>query len=245
LAENAGLAFVGERLAAAARIPPQLAERMLESRNPHGKPNADVVRRLVTATDPRRPGFHWQIDFPAEMSEREASLYEQPFHHLFRTLRPKRDGWWRNAHADQALRAALARRERYLAAPIDSEPPAFAWFDATIIPDETLLAVARDDDFIYGILQSRVFASWWHRMHSCRSPTLAFESFPFPWPPGTPLHALSAVQEEQRHAVARAVRAGDNARLHEVVSAAYGWPADLDADVWLDQLSQLNASRAG
>lgn len=245
LAENAGLAFVGERMAAAACIPPKLAERMLGTRNPHGKPNADVVRRLVTAADPRHADFHWQIDFPAGMSEREASLYEHPFHHLYRTLRPNRDGWWQNVHANQALRAALARRERFLATPIGHDPPEFAWFDATVIPDDTLVVVARDDDFTSGVLQSRTFAAWWHRMHSRRSPTLALDSFPFPWPPGTPLHALTVAQEEHRHAIARASRGGDAGPLNEAVGAAYGWPPDLDDDDLFERLAQLNSARAG
>lgn len=245
LAENAGLAFVGERMVAAACIPPQLAERMLGTRNPHGKPNADVVRRLATAANPRHPEFRWLIDFPADMGEREASLYEHPFHHLYRTLRPTRDGWWRNIHAKSGLRAALARRERYLAAPLGGDPPDFAWFDATIIPDDTLLAVARDDDFAHGVLKSREFAAWWRRVHSRRSPTLALGSFPFPWSPGTPLHALTATQEEWRHAIARAIRAGDAGGLNQAVSAAYGWPADLDEDACFERLARLNAMRAG
>ena len=91
LPENAGLACVGERVALTASIPPKMAERMLGTRNPHGKSNADVLRQLATATDPRRPTIHWLIDFPAHMGEREASLYEHPFHHLHRAMRPKHD----------------------------------------------------------------------------------------------------------------------------------------------------------
>lgn len=109
----------------------------------------------------------------------------------------------------------------------------------------TSAAVARDDDFAHGLLRSRAFAAWWHRMHSRRSPTLAFDSFPFPWRPDTPLHALSAAQEEQRHFIARASRAGDADQLHAAVSAAYGWPASLDDAAMLERLSHLNATRAG
>jgi len=245
LPENAGFIFVGERVALTASIPPKMAERMLGTRNPHGKPNADVLRRLVSAADPRRPALHWQVDFPREMGEREASLYEHPFHHLHRTMRPTRDGWWVNPHADARLRATLARRERYLATPLGADPPVFLWFESSIIPDETLVAVARDDDFTHGVLAARPLALWWRRHHSRRTPTLALSSYPFPWPPATGLGALTAAQEEQRHAIARAARGTDAEQLNAAVASAYGWPAGLADDELLLRLGDLNRARAG
>jgi hypothetical protein len=244
LPENAGLAYQGERVALTASIPPKLAERMLGTRNPHGKPNADVLRQLVTAADPRRPAIHWLVDFPPGMDERQASLYEHPFHHLYRAMRPTRDRWWVNSHADENLRRALTRRERYLATPIGAEPPAWLWFDSAIIPDDTLIAVARDDDFTHGILAARPFALWWRHVHSRRNPTLAMASYPFPWPPDTGLSALTAAQEEQRHSVARAARAGNAETLNAAVAAAYGWPAGLDDEAILVSLGDLNRTRA-
>lgn len=243
LTENAGLAFAGERLAPSAGLPAKTAERYLGARNPHGKSNADVLRRLATADDPRHPRLHWQIDFPADLDEREASLYEQPFRHLTRQARPGRAGGWCNPHADSRLRAALARRERYLATPVGADPPDFRWFESSLIPGDTLVAVARDDDFTHGILQSRGFALWWHRHHSRRAPTLAIASYPFPWPPATALSALNARQEEQRHAVARAARGNDAPQLDAAVSAAYGWPPGLADAELLERLSDLNRQR--
>ena len=230
LLENAGLAFLGERVALAALISPKMAERMLRTRNPHGKSNADVLRRLATAASSLRPGARWQVDFPADMDEHEASLYEHPYHHLYHTVRPTSDRWWVSPHADNRLRAALAKRERYLATPRSASPPDFRWFEATLIPDDTLLAVARDDDFTHGVLQSRPFALWWRRFHSCRTPVRAVESFPFPWPPATTLSALTTAQEEHRHAVAR----------------AYGCPADDPGDDdLLAFMVNLNRQRPG
>lgn len=244
LSENAGLACAGERVSLTASIPPQLAERMLGIRNPHGKPNADVLRRLATATDSRRPTLlHWFIDFPAHMGEREASLYEHPFHQLFRSMRPTRYRWWVNLHADERLRAILARRERYLATPVGAEPLVWMWFDSAIIPDDTLLAVARDDDFAHGILAARPFAVWWRKFHSRRTPALAVSSYPFPWPPGSGLSALSSAQEEHRHTVAKTARRGDLAALNAAVAAAYGCPADLDDPTLLARLGKLNRER--
>jgi hypothetical protein len=244
LTENEGMSMVGERVALTASIPPKLAERMLGTRNPHGRPNADVLRQLVTAADPRRPTVHWLVDFPPHMGEREASLYEHPFHHLYRAIRPTGGRWWVNPHANERLRAAIARRTRYLAAPIGSDPPAWTWFDAGIIPDDTLIAVTHDDDFTHGILSARPFALWWQQNHSRRTPTRAVSSYPFPWAPGTGLSALSAAQEEQRHAIARAARGNDAAALNAAVHVAYGWPSSLDDDEILARLGDLNRTRA-
>jgi hypothetical protein len=244
LSENAGLFFAGERVALTAAIPPKMAERMLGTRNPHGRPNADVVRQVASAAHRQRPAVHWQIDFPPEMGEREASLYEHPFHHLHRAAPPRRERWWVNPYANARLRATLARRERYLATPVGADPPEFTWFESSVIPDDTLIAVARDDDFTHGVFQSRSFALWWRNFHSRRTPTLALESFPFPWPPATGLSALTAAQEEQRHAVARAARGTDAEALNSAVSAAYGWAADLPGDELLTRLLDLNRQRA-
>ena len=243
LPENDGLFFLGERVAMTASIPAKMAERMLGTRNPHGRPNADVLRQVVSAANRHRPNVHWQIDFPQQMGEREASLYEHPFHHLHRAAPPTRHQWWVNPHANARLRAALARRERYLAMPVGADPPAFIWFESAIIPDDTLIAVARDDDFTHGILLARPFALWWRQYHSRRTPTLALHSYPFPWPPATGLSGLTAAQEEQRHAVARAARGTDPDQLNTAVAAAYGWPADLPDDELPLRLGDLNRTR--
>lgn len=243
LPENAGLAYMGERVARGLSIPDAMADRMLRTPNRNGRPNADVVRQVVGVAVRHRLSRHWQVDFPAHMGEHEAACYEHPYHHLHRTLRPDRDGWWINPHADSRLRTAIARRERFLATAFGASPPEFAWFESSVIPDDTLLAVARDDDFTHGVLQSRAFVLWWQEVHSRRTPTLAVDSYPFPWPPATELNALTAAQEEHRHAVARAARGTDAGQLNRAVSAAYGWPADLDDAALLEKLAELNRAR--
>jgi len=243
LPDNAGLAYIGERVARLASIPDAMATRMLRTPNRNGRPNSDVVRQVVGAAVRHRLSRHWQIDFPPHMSEHEASFYEHPYHHLQRTTRPERDGWWINPHADARLRAVLGRRERFLATPLGVNPPEFTWFESSVIPDDTLLAVARDDDFTHGVLQSRAFALWWNEVNSRRNPTLAVDSFPFPWPPSTELNALTAAQEEHRHAIARAARGTDAGQLNTAVAAAYGWPADLDDAALLEELTKRNRER--
>ena len=244
LEENSGLAFVGERVAAGCALPASLAGRLLNARNPHGKPNTDVLRQLANSANFRQPNLPWQIDFPRALGEREASLYELPFQYLGRNVRADRAHWWVNPHAAAHLRTALARHDRYLATALGANPPEFTWLDSSIIPDDTLLVIARDDDFTHGVLQSRPFALWWGQLHSRRTPTLSVDSFPFPWPPGTGLSTLTAPQEEQRHAVARATRGGPAEQINPAVAAAYGWPAGLTDSEQLVRLQDLNHRRA-
>ncbi len=244
LAENSGLAFVGEPVTAAGTLTAKSAAQMLGARNPHGKPNADVLRQVVNAANLHRPSRPWRIDFPAGLGEAEASLYELPFQQLRRLVGPDRDRWWVNPRADDRLRTALARRDRYLVTPLGARSPEFTWIESSVVPDETLLVVPRDDDFTHGVLQSRRFALWWRVVHSDRTPTLAIDSFPFPWPPSTTLNALTSTQEGHRHAVARAARSGDQEQVNSSVTAAYGWPACITDGEWLTRLQELNRRRA-
>jgi hypothetical protein len=44
------------------------------------------------------------------------------------------------------------------------------------------------------------------------TPTTCFETFPFPWPPGTPLGKLTRAQDDHRTVIAQAARALDAQR---------------------------------
>ncbi len=230
--ENAGLTFVGEPQRQAARLAASEAQRLLAARNPNGRTNEDVVRRTMSAGQGRlREG--WMVDFPPDWHADEAALHEAPFAWLARQSEN-----WRSPHTQPQLRAALAKHERALATPLHGAKPAFAWFEATALPDDSLLVVVRSDDFAHAVLSSRPFALWWRAVRTADQPTLAVDSFPWPWPPTTPLSALSREQEEQRHTLARAARSNDEESRETALAQAYGWPVDLsEAEV----LSRLRA----
>jgi hypothetical protein len=245
LPENSSLAFAGERVRAAAAIPEALARRMLGTRNPHGRPSDEVVRRFVSAPTPRALREQWMVDFPPGMDEREAMLFVMPYEHLRRALGQATQGpWWMNPHARRDLRAALARVGRYLAAPAGG-PPEFRWVESDLLPDDSLVVVARDDDWIAAVLASRAFALWWERHHTRRDPARNIATFPFPWAPDTSLNALSREREEARFALARAARGGDREAVESAVAAAYGWAADADDATLLARLAALHRERAG
>jgi hypothetical protein len=235
LPENAGLAFLGEAAWPTAQLTDREAQKLLAATNACGRPNIDVLRGRLAVVD-GEPVESCQLDFPAHFTAQEAALYEQPF-----ALLQKRAGTWVNLHANPALRRALARVSRWLALPADADAPDWRWIEEELLPDASLLVVARDDDFTHGVLSSQPFALWW-RQHRAQ-PVLAVESFPFPWPPATPLSGLSKTQEEQRHTIVRATRGGDAGALNAAVLAAYGWPVDLNEAELLEKLAALNRVR--
>jgi hypothetical protein len=240
LLENTGLAFPGEAAWSPALLTEREAQKFIRAANACGRPNTDVLRRRLAVVD-GEPVEGWQIDFPAHFTTQEAALYEQPF-----ALLQKRSGnVWLNPHTDSALRRALARVSRWLAMPASAVAPDWRWIEDDLLPDATLLVVARDDDFTHGVLRSSPFSAWWHIHQGSMAPDRIVESFPFPWPPATALSALTAVQEEQRHAIARAARNGNVEQLNFAVFAAYGWPADMPTDALLGAVGALALRRPG
>ena len=125
-----------------------------------------------------------------------------------------------------------------------AQTPDWVWVEDELLPDASLVVVAREDDFTHGVLSSAVFAAWFNAFRRTLPLEHIVESFPFPWPPATTLNALTAAQEESRHAVARAVRAGNFAHLNEAVAQAYGWTTNLSDDEVLERLRAIHRSRA-
>jgi hypothetical protein len=238
LPENASLAFLGEAAWPPALLSEREAKKLLAAANPCGRPNSDVLRRRLAVVDDE-PAESWQIDFAAHFTAQEAALYEQPL----ALLQRRSEGAWLNPHAQPGLRRALARVSRWLAMPAGAVAPDWRWIEDDVLPDATLLVVARDDDFTHGVLSSQAFAHWWGKHR--RQPVSAVESFPFPWLPATALSALTKTQEEQRHAIARAARSGNVEQLNAAVCAAYGWLGDLSGSELLGKLDALNHTRSG
>ena len=244
LTENAGLAFAGETLWRPGAVTAPQARALLAAPNPTGRPNHDVLRPLVTLGRTRRTE-HWQVDFPPHLTAAEAGLYVAPFARLTVRLRPAAGAFWENPHRDSALRTALARRERSGVLPLDRPDPVWHWIEDDALPGTGLLAVARDDDFTAGLLRSNCFRRWWRQWDAPHRTVLVLESFPFPWPPGLELSALTGAQQEQRFALARAARSGDQSEIDRAALAAYGWPGELnDADL-LARLLARHHQRAG
>ena len=143
----------------------------------------------------RRARDVWCVDFGTGMGVEEAALYEAPFQHVMREVKPLRDQnnrdtyrnfWWRFAEARPGMRAALAGMQRFIITPHVSKHRLFVWLVPSVLPDQMLLATARSDDTTFGILHSRFHELWALRMGTSLedrpryTPTTTFETLPFP-----------------------------------------------------------------
>ena len=198
LPENAGLCFLGVMKGGPFDLTEEEAKAMLSAPlNPNGRPNSDVVKRRLIGRDVvQRNQGGWLINF-GEMSERDAALYERPFEYVKREVKPLRDenrdslmhqNWWLHGRSRPALRRALVGLQRCIVTPEVAKHRIFAWMGTDVVPDHKLHVIARDDDYFFGILQSRPHEVWtlatcsWMGVGNDPSYNSAttFEAFPFP-----------------------------------------------------------------
>ena len=198
LATNAGAVSEGLRKDGPLDISGETARSWLRVPNPHGKSNAQILFPLINGIDiTRRPRDGWVIDTGESMSESDASLFEAPFTHIVRSVKPvrllnndriRRTFWWRFGRNGEQLREALRPIERYINTPRVAKHRLFVWQAMPSIPDTATVAIARADDTTFGILHSRLHELWSLRMCTWLgvgndpryTPTTCFETFPFP-----------------------------------------------------------------
>lgn len=229
LAENKNLAFIGVQKSGSFDIVPEVAEQMLAAPvNPNGRSNSDVVVPWMNGQDiTQQARGMWIIDFGVDMSENEAAYYELPFEYVKANVKPERlakkengeyrisrthyrERWWLFGETRPGMRAALAPLHRYICTPRVSKHRVFVWLPPEILPDSATVAIAREDDYFFGVLHSAAHEIWSLRQSTQLrekssgnryTPTTAFETFPFPWPPGqepTDDHRYSAIASAAR-----------------------------------------------
>jgi len=199
LAENRHTAFMGDTKGGPFDIDADVARAWLRRPlNPAGRPNSDVLRPWMNGSDiVRRPSGKWIIDFGWEMSEADAAIYEEPFEHVLREVKPFREAnkresyrvyWWRHVEPRQGMWRKLERCSRFIATCRVAKHRLFVWTDVRTVPDSRIIVVARDDNTTFGILHSRFHEAWslalggWHGVGNDPqyTPSLGFETFPFP-----------------------------------------------------------------
>jgi type II restriction/modification system DNA methylase subunit YeeA len=229
LRENLGIAFMGDSKGGPFEVSNDVAQRLLETPNPDGRSNADVVRPWVNGLDVTgRPRHMWIIDFGVGMPREEAALYEAPYQHAAVNVEPVRrdnrrasyaERWWLHVEARSGMRAALAGLPRFIATARVSKHRLFTWLDGGTLADSATIVFACDDNYTFGLLHSRAHELWARgtgtQVREAESgfrytPTTCFETFPFPHP--TP---------EQHTAIADAAQELDRLRR--------GW---LDPEGW-------------
>ena len=199
LAENAGVAFMGDTKGGPFDIAGDLAREWLRlPANPNGRTNADVLKPWVNGMDlTRRPAGKWIVDFRLNMSVGEAALYEEPYRWVQEHVWPiwdkqreaeRRGQWWLHHRPRPNMWAALDGLSRYIVTPRVAKYRLFVWLDARVCPDSATIAIARDDDTTFGILHSRFHELWSLRLCTWLgkgndpryTPTTTFATFPFP-----------------------------------------------------------------
>ena len=238
LSENDDLSFMGITKIGPFEITHDIAENMLRQPNPHGKPNSDVIKRWLNGRDINQDSSEmWIVDFGTDLAESDAALYEAPFEYVRREVKPGRDShrdprvrrnWWRLGVPREEMREALAGLPRYIGTSGVSKHRIFSWIDGESLPANTIIVFASDDDYFFGILQSRIHTAWavaaGTQLRESTSgnrytPTTCFEMFPFPQP-----------TDEQREAIATAAYELNRLRENWLnPTDLFGNPA-LDAD---------------
>ena len=217
LHENGGLCFKGTDKGGKFDISEGFATQLLKA---DGK-NADVVRPWVNARNLVRVRKKmWIIDFN-QMTYEEAKEYCLPMEYVETKIKPNRitnaeklsrERWWLHQRPRPNMRQAMLDRRisRYICTPRHSKYRIIVWLDTNILPDSANVAIVRDDDYFWGALHSKFHEKWALRMGTSLGPTprntqtTTFETFPFPWSPGSedtsqPAHAAISRAAKQLH----------------------------------------------
>lgn len=198
LSANTALCFQGPVKVGPFEVEGWVAREWLSApTNPGGKPNSDVLRPWINGKDiTSRPSDTWIIDF-GSMSDKEAALYEAPFEHVKRYVKPLRDAngrprrrehWWQHGELAPALREGASSLSRVIATPRVSKHRLFVWVSPLVLPDSRVNVILSEDDVTFGILHSRFHEAWSLRLGGRHgvgndpqyTPTTGFETFPFP-----------------------------------------------------------------
>ena len=129
-----------------------------------------------------------------ELRTRYPAIYQR----LYDRVKPERDqnnratyrdNWWIFGEPRRELRPALAGLPRYIATVETAKHRTFQFLDASILPDNMLIAIASKDAFHLGVLSSQSHAAWaWANGGSIGmyvgnvryNKSRCFETFPFP-----------------------------------------------------------------
>lgn len=207
LAENSGTSFTGTFLNGPFEIPAETASAWLQApRNVAGHHNREVLRLTANGQDLLQRGERkWLLDFGADLSERDAALYEAPFEYARQQIQPYRqrrdeDGnfevrrqnhrerWWIHAEARPGMRRALEGLSRFIVTPMVSSTRMFAFLEPAYLPNQKLVVFPREDYTFLGLLSSIFHEAW--TLEYCswigagNDPTYAtksvYQTYPFP-----------------------------------------------------------------
>ena len=217
LKSNLELSFEGCKKSGDFQINFDTAKQMVDD----DAQNETVVKIWINGQDlTRRFRNMWIIDF-AEMPLEQARHYQMPYQYIDATVKPsrltnnekrQREYWWQFARPRPEMRQAIKGMDRFIATTRVAKYRLFVFLQSDIVPDSRLSVIARDDDYFFGILHSKIHELWslrqasWHGKGNdpTYNNTDCFETFPFPWSPGRedesdPAHARISAAAKQLH----------------------------------------------
>lgn len=203
LIENNDIGFKGFEKNGEFEMTREEAARLLPLGNPNRKPNSLVIKPWVNGSDiTGRSRCMFIVDF-GQLSEAEACQFEAPFELIKARVKPvrmknndprRKEFWWRYGRSGGDLVEARRGKTRLIVTPRVAKHRFFVWIDQASIPDSRLFVFARDDDYFFGVLHSRLHEVWSLATSSRHGdgneggrPTYnadsCFGTYPFPWPP--------------------------------------------------------------
>jgi hypothetical protein len=222
LDEMDGLSFQGPVKVGSFDVELTAARELLAQPAGPSGPNREVIRpwRNGESITSRWDGT-WIIDF-VSMDMSHAASYEAPFEYVRKHVKPERDNtrresrrtrWWLFGEPNPAMRAALGEKSRFLATCQTAKYRLWVWFTREELAGQTVIGVARTDDYAFGALHSSLHELWSLRMGTQLedrpryTPSTCFETFPLPWQPGK-----EKVKDASYQRIAAAAKALDEQR---------------------------------
>lgn len=190
LKANSGIAFQGVHKSNVFVISKAKADYwILLTSGGTAKDTSEVLRPLIIGRDLNGiDSGRWVIDF-GEIPYDEAKHYFNPFEYLLEIIKPpdpRTGNWWQFHRPRPRMRAALNGLTRYIATSRVSKHRIFVWVDAEKLADSATVVFATEDDYDFGILQSKVHTTWalasgtQLESRPRYTHTTCFDTFPFP-----------------------------------------------------------------
>ncbi len=188
-----GAGFIVTPDEAAALLPLPPGEEWVE-----GQPERSIIREYRNGRDlTGEPRGVKVIDAFGLTAEQLRMQFPAVYQRLQDRVKPERDAspdaelrekWWLFRRTNRLMRAAVAGLPRYIATVETAKHRTFQFLDASILPDNMLIAIGSDDAFHLGVLSSKVHVVWalavGGRLGVGNDPrynkSRCFETFPFP-----------------------------------------------------------------
>ncbi|MDF1486574.1 class I SAM-dependent DNA methyltransferase [Ramlibacter sp. H39-3-26] len=160
--------------------------------------NPPIIRAYRNGRDlTETPRGAFVIDAHGLSAEELRDKYPAIYQWLLERVKPDReqnnrarvrDLWWLFAEARVVMRASLSGLKRYIVTGQVAKHRVFQFLDASILPDDKLIAIALDDAFSLGVLSSQLHVCWALALGGrlgvgndpVYSKSTCFDTFPFP-----------------------------------------------------------------